>query len=121
MQYPNDRYLGENILVHEFGHTVLLLGIAQIQPSFLNRLKVAYANAMSKSLWKNTYAATNWDEYWAEGVQDWFDANLYHPNHDHNHIYTQAQLRRYDPQLAQLLSEVFLSNLKWNGRYLVKR
>jgi hypothetical protein len=76
---------------------------------------------MSKGLWQGTYAATNWDEYWAEGVQDWFDANMCHPNHDHNNIYTQAQLWHYDPQLVQLLSTVFMRNFKWNGRYLVNR
>lgn len=118
LQLPYDRYRGENILIHEFGHTILNIGIAPIHPDFLNRVQQAYANARNHELWNNTYAATNFDEYWAEGVQDWFDANLYasSPNGIHNQIHTQAQLWRYDPGLAQLLSEVFPANLKWDGR-----
>jgi hypothetical protein len=36
LQYANDRYRGENILVHEFGHTILLLGVVDMYPSFLD-------------------------------------------------------------------------------------
>ncbi len=118
LQLPYDRYRGENILIHEFGHTILNIGIAKMHPDFLDRVKRAYENARNRGLWNNTYAASNCDEYWAEGVQDWFDANMYNsvPNGIHNQIHTQAQLWQYDPTLAQLLSEVFPANTKWNGR-----
>ena len=60
---------------------------------------------------KQCYAIKNRSEYWAEGVQDWFDANRT-MDHDHNRIHTRAQLRKYDPGLARLCAEV-LGNGPW--------
>ncbi len=55
---------------------------------------------------KQCYALGNQAEYWAEGVQDWFDTNRT-MDHDHNHIHTRDQLKVYDPQLAKLCEAVF--------------
>jgi hypothetical protein len=71
-----DRYRGENILIHEFSHTMLTMGVEKLDPEFRIKLTRAYTNAIASKKWQNTYAATNVDEYWAEGVQDWFDCNL---------------------------------------------
>lgn len=60
---------------------------------------------------KQTYAGSNRAEYWAEGVQDWFDTNRT-MDHDHNHIHTRAQLKTYDPLLAKLCEEV-LGDGEW--------
>jgi hypothetical protein len=54
---------------------------------------------------KQCYAATNSAEYWAEGVQDWFDTNRT-MDHDHNQLHTRAQLKTYDVPLAALCKEV---------------
>jgi len=45
-------------------------------------------------------------EYFAEGVQSWFDNNRQN-DHDHNHVNTRAELIEYDPALAELCREVF--------------
>ena len=50
-------------------------------------------------------------EYWAEGVQDWYDTNRT-MDHDHNHIHTRDQLETYDPELAKLCAEV-LGDTSW--------
>ena len=60
---------------------------------------------------KQCYAAGNSAEYWAEGVQDWFDTNRT-MDHDHNHIHTRAQLNESDPLLAKLCQEV-LGDSDW--------
>lgn len=106
--YANDPYRGENIMVHEFGHTVLGLGLDE---AFRGRVKAAYDSAMAAGLWANTYAASNADEYWAEGTQDWFNANLQAdpPNGIHNSVNTRAELQTYDPALYTLLAEVYPS------------
>ena len=54
---------------------------------------------------KQCYAATNSAEYWAEGVQDWFDTNRT-MDHDHNQLHTREQLKSYDAPLAALCAEV---------------
>lgn len=107
-----DRYRGESILVHEFGHSVLTLGLAgDVKDGlrFADRLSAAFEAARSEGLWADTYAATNADEYWAEGIQSWFDANLEADPADgvHGPVDTRAELRAHDPRLAELLAEVF--------------
>jgi hypothetical protein len=60
---------------------------------------------------KECYAHKNRAEYWAEGVQCWYDTNRT-MDHDHNHIHTRDGLKTYDPQLAKLCEEV-LGNSDW--------
>jgi hypothetical protein len=54
---------------------------------------------------KNCYASKNRAEYFAEGVQTWFDASRT-MDHDHNHNHTRAQLKTYDTGMAEFLTEV---------------
>jgi hypothetical protein len=61
---------------------------------------------MKVGLWKGKYASVNHHEYFAEGVQSWFDNNR-EPDHDHNHVNTRVELLDYDPGLAALCREVF--------------
>ena len=104
--YPEDPYSKENILIHEFAHNIHLVGMSAVDPSFDSRLKKCYESAMVAGLWKTKYASTNHSEYWAEGVQSWFNNNR-PPDHDHNHVNTRKELRQYDPGLARLCEEVF--------------
>jgi hypothetical protein len=107
--YPTDRYLGEDILVHEFAHGIHQLGINYVDSSFDKELEGIYKEALVNGLWTNTYAATNYGEYWAEGVQTWFDLNkeAIPTNTVHNQINTREELRVYDPKLYELISRYF--------------
>ena len=103
-----DPYQNSDILVHEFGHSILNMGI-RLHPGgqeFVSRLQAAYDRSTGAGLWRLTYAGTNIEEYWAEGVQSWFDLNG-PPNSDQNDVNTRAELVEYDPDLAELLREVF--------------
>jgi hypothetical protein len=80
--------------------------MVRVDETFDGRVKQAYKNAMEKGLWKGKYASTNHHEYFAEGVQSWFDNNREN-DHDHNHVNTRAELLEYDPGLAALCEEVF--------------
>ena len=60
---------------------------------------------------KGCYAGRNRSEYWAEGVQCWYNTNRT-MDHDHNHIHTREGLRPYDPGLAALCEEV-LGDKPW--------
>ncbi len=60
---------------------------------------------------KQCYAGKNRAEYWAEGVQCWYDTNRT-MDHDHNHIHTREQLKSYDPGLADLC-EAVLGDSTW--------
>jgi hypothetical protein len=104
--FPGDPYSAENILIHEFAHTIHEMGLSVVDPTFDGRLKAAYENAKSHGLWSHTYAITDRKEYWAEGVQDWFDNNRENDS-AHGSVNTRAELLVYDPNLAKLCAEVF--------------
>ncbi len=104
--YEGDPYSTESIVIHEFAHNIHLRGLVNIDPTFDKRLQETYDAAMKAGLWKGKYASTNSAEYFAEGVQSWFDNNREN-DHDHNHVNTRVELIAYDPGLAALCQEVF--------------
>lgn len=63
----------EDICIHEFAHSIHLIGILCVYPDFNDRLEKLMDAALVAGKWKNMYTATNIEEYWAEGVRDWFD------------------------------------------------
>lgn len=106
LAFEGDPYSTENILIHEFAHNMHYRGMIELDPTFDDRLKQTYERAMAQGLWKSKYASTNHAEYFAEGVQSWFNNNR-PPDHDHNHVDTREELKEYDPGLAAICEEVF--------------
>ncbi|BES84040.1 hypothetical protein PEC302107_17950 [Pectobacterium araliae] len=109
-----DRYPNESICVHEFGHS-LPYALNKVEPDFLKRLKSAFNDAHSNGLLIKTYRDTNMDEYWAEGVQDWYNTNAKSdpPNGIHNKINTRQALKTYDPKLYSLIAEALPKSTDW--------
>jgi hypothetical protein len=93
-------------MIHEFAHAIHAMGLRTTDPKFQPRLSEVYEDAKAKGLWKDTYAISNISEYWAEGVQSWFDTNRQNDS-SHNHVDTRAELKSYDPSLAKLVEEAF--------------
>ena len=104
--YPGDPYATESILIQKFAHCIHLRGMANVDPTFDVRLRYAYDSAVKAELWKGKYASVNHHEYFAEGVQSWFDNNR-SDDHDHNQVDTRTELLEYDPALAEMCREVF--------------
>ena len=117
LNLPGDRYAVENILIHEFSHTIHNYGLRRIDPTFNDRLQKTYDQAIKDGLWKKTYAATNAEEYWAEGVQDYFDCNAPPREGVHNDVNTRQELQSYDPALFTLIDESFRQNPWRYSRY----
>lgn len=109
--YQIDKYHAEDILIHEFAHTIHFVGIAPVDTGFNGRLQAALDHALAQGRWFNTYAATDIAEYWAEGVQNWFNINAEVDNDQgdgkHNKVNTREELRRYDPGLFHIISDYF--------------
>jgi hypothetical protein len=105
-----DRWRGESICVHEYSHVMHLYVWNRVEPMFNEKVTAAYNNAVrTMGLYSNTYAASNAVEYFAEGVQDWYNTNLESResgNGVHNHINTRTELQDYDPMLYDLLATV---------------
>ncbi len=106
LDFEGDPYAAECILIHEFAHNIHLRGLVNLDPTFDDRLKACYEKAMADGLWKGKYASVNHHEYFAEGVQSWFNNNR-PPDHDHNHVDTRKELSEYDLRLAALCKEAF--------------
>ena len=104
--FPGTRYYGENILVHEFAHGIMDIGIRSADQELLKEIRSAYKQAMSKGLWKGHYAATNANEYWAEGTQTWFWSNYEYVDKSQI-VDSPDDLKRYDPSLYALLARVY--------------
>ena len=106
---PQDKYVGENILIHEFAHLIHTVGIVGVEPDFNERLEALRQNAIRKGLWEKTYAVSNKGEYFAECVQSFFNCNRYAEpaNGVHNWVNRRTKLKTYDPDMYRLLQEYF--------------
>ncbi len=102
----DDVYRGYSVFIHEFAHSIHLIGLTTVDPTFDSRLRATYDTAMASGLWAKSYAASNYLEYWAEGVTIWFNAHwsdAYTPGA----INTREELAQYDDGLYRLVREYF--------------
>ena len=107
--YQIDKYHAEDITIHEFSHAIHLIGIAPMDSTFNRLLQKTLDHAVAEGKYEKTYAKTNLYEYWAEGVQDWFNVNAEVPAPDgkHNWVNTREDLKKYDPDLYTIISHYF--------------
>ncbi len=109
----DDFYEGEDIFVRTFALTIRRFGLDIVDPPTSRAIDQAYGRAIAAGLWTNTLAEINEDEYWMEGVQSFFDANIEddreerEPNSSHNEIDTREELADYDPTLYAIAASVF--------------
>jgi hypothetical protein len=75
-----------------------------------------YHHALEKGLWKNTYAASNPGEFWAEICQSYFYCNRVN-NWNHGPIGMRQQLKEYDPESYELVRTTFNLTPEQDWRY----
>ena len=124
LDLKGDPYKGENIFIHEFAH-----GIHSVLGEEFNvRLRELYDQAKESGRFGGYAIDGGVAEFWAEGVQTWFECNgrkrpksgrgsdsftVLGPNGELVcHLTTRAQLKTYCPELARLLDHTFRQN-KW--------
>ncbi len=109
----DDRYVGEDMFLKDFAITIRRFAMDAVDTSTSQAIEQAYGVAIAEGKWVNTLAEIDSDQYWSEGVQSYFDANLEdlteerEPNSSHNHVNTRDELREYDPFLWSIASSVF--------------
>ena len=112
--HPDDRYLGDDITIHQFAHTMHLQGVTLVFPAFNSELSNLYSAAKSGKYWgSGHYAMTNYIDYFAEGVQRYFDANY----NDRNAPTTREQLKTKVPELFGLVQ---IQNLRLKKKVWTK-
>ena len=110
--YPNTRYWGEHIFVHEFAHAIMGGAVRDVDPAMLAEIRAAYESAMAAGKYvhpdgRKHYATTNAGEYWAEGAQWWFFSNYGECFAGNVKVETPEEFEAYDPALHELLGRVF--------------
>ena len=91
------------VLIHEFAHAIhFALQDQPVVHEFNARLLDLYNSALAKGLWQDTYASTNFEEYWAEAVTFWFQEYMREPVGLRG-----SMLEDYDPEIVKLIEEVF--------------
>ncbi|KAL3941469.1 MAG: hypothetical protein SGBAC_004179 [Bacillariaceae sp.] len=123
----DDAYLDETICVHEHSHTLQGSGGKLDTPRMIDfngreqnldsLLKEVYNDRITdidsagrpSFLWENTYASTNHEEMWAEGVQSFYNVNREGPaagDGVHNSIWSRSLLQSYHSELYQVIEAV---------------
>jgi hypothetical protein len=89
---------GLNILFHEIGHLVQGWTLA---PADYFDIRILYQEALDAGKYRSQYAATNTNEYFAEGTQAFFDNLSVQGGRG------RAWLQSYDPDLYELLVSIY--------------
>ncbi|GAB2530692.1 hypothetical protein [Paramicrobacterium agarici] len=113
--FLNTSYPNENILIHEFGHAVRLVGIETMDDTTLSdEFYAAYENAYLTGLWPNTYAISNSDEFFATLSTIWFNVMAEKPDWSdgvRSPINTRAELKEYDPTSYAFFEKIYPADL----------
>ena len=113
--YTDDLYPNMDITVHEFGHSLHLLGFSQIWPQFQEGLDACYNNAFFNNLWGSgyigSYSMTNAQEYFANGLMTYFDVQY---PYDEEAPRTRTELYQKDPQFATFI-DTWMNSNPWRG------
>lgn len=100
----DDRYPSESILVHEFAHAVMDLGLTDTP--LREAIVEAYRAARESGAYNNSsYIMANESEYWAEASQAWFNATV--RTDVTSGLTTREALKARDPRLAAVMARVW--------------
>ena len=112
LQAGENRYPSESILVHEFAHAVMNIGLWDTD--LYDAIIRAYKEACEENLYNRTsYVMSNAEEYFAEMSQAWFEATI--RTDVTSGVITRKDLKKRDPRLAKLMRTIW-GNGRW--RYL---
>lgn len=96
------------------------LRVKRLDVEFDQRLQKLFDDAAAKGLWKGTPAARDRVEYWAAGVEAYFDAAGAGsaPNGADRPMVTRELLKAYDPDLYALVDETmaYKERVDWRFR-----
>jgi len=112
LRLAQDRYLGRDICVHEFAHTIHLYGL---DDKLRRMIDSQYRRSIKKGLWTGCYAGTSVDEFFAELCMWYFGTRGDFGKIKPTPGVGAEWLKRYDRQAFKLLDDLF------NCRFSVKK
>lgn len=113
LQLKHDRYYGRDICLHEFAHSIRNYGIT---PAVRRQFDQQYQHSLDKGLWRNSYAGSNPDKFFAELTMWYFgthgDLHMSGPKPGNG----PAGLKRYDPEAFSLFDAFYSGSLNVGRR-----
>jgi hypothetical protein len=91
-------------------------GLERMDRGFDEKVRELYRNAKKRNLWAGTPAMKNRFNYFAEGVQSFFNANQIITS-GNDHVNTREQLQAHDPDLALYIGDIFKHPERVDWRY----
>jgi hypothetical protein len=91
-------------------------GLERIDRRFDDKVKKLYRKARKQNLWTGTPAMKNRFNYFAEGVQSFFNSNQIIASGSKS-VNTREQLQAYDPDMALFISDIFKHPERVDWRY----
>ena len=112
LKLEKDRYRGRDICLHEFSHCIRNYGIPR---DLRARFDEQFHRSLEAGCWRNSYAGSNPDEFFAELTMWYFgthgDLHMTGPKPDNG----PQGLKKYDPEAFALLDDFY------SGRIVVSR
>src|SRR5262249_23924101 len=112
LKLQKDRYFGRDICVHEFSHGIRNYGIPGV---VREQFDEQYRRSLDKGLWKNSYAGSDSDEFFAELTMWYFgthgDLHMAEPKPGNG----PEGLRKYDSEAFALFDDFY------RGRILISK
>lgn len=114
LNFKGDPYVGESIFIHEFAHGVHHSGLRG-SGGFELKLRGLFRKAKESGKFSG-YCMSSAGEFWAEGVQSWFDCNrkeiVYQEEEGGEEVLirTREQMLKYMPEFSKLLAQSFAGN-----------
>ena len=109
LKLEKDRYRGRDICVHEFAHNILGYGVSS---AFREKVRQQYRRSLERGLWAESYAGSNYDEFFAELTMWYFgthgDLHMKGPKP----AVGRQGLKAYDPEAFTLLDDFYRGRME---------
>lgn len=109
LRLKKDRYLGRDICVHEFAHTIKMHGF---DAELCDKVVEQYKRSTKAGLWPGCYAATNDDEFFAELTMWYFGTRGDYGEINPSPEPGASWLKNYDSEAFALLDDIFSGRVK---------
>lgn len=118
---PSDKWRGDCICPHEYGHTLADWGVGYGDPALASRLSSIFDSIQSSGRLANSYATTQDGEtsgIMAWGVQAWYNCAVEGTKGGyHSDINTRAELKKELPDFYEFLAELLPEDNKYKDCY----
>ena len=109
LRLENDRYRGRDICVHEFAHNILAYGMPR---EVRQKVQEQHRRSLDHGLWVHSYAASNFDEFFAELTMWYFGTHGDLGMRGAKPANGRDGLKAYDPETFTLLDDFYRGSME---------